>query len=66
MPRRGATSQRTNIFLSFKQIEWLKREAKDRSMTMSELIRRAVDFYIAAVQRKREREREQDTGAAEK
>lgn len=38
---------RTNVYLTEKQLERLHRRAQDEGVSMAELIRRAVDVFLA-------------------
>lgn len=38
--------KRTNIWLTEKQLKWLRRKSKSEGITQAELVRRAIDGYI--------------------
>ena len=45
--------KRTNIWLTDKQVKWLRRNAKARGLKQAELVRRAVDAFIEREDRKK-------------
>ncbi len=43
----GNTMIRTNVYLSVKQLEMLNQISKEKDISVAELIRRAIDVFLA-------------------